>query len=304
MLFHSLKIYCFTIFIRGFTISKSTLAMAAKIKPSMRKNEEDNSDSAQRQKAEAIEGIIKAMDDAGVTLDDLLDHCERQGKIVRRMKTTFRERRLSSGLAIMVREKDDGESGAFSERMKNLWGDAGAFRQTLNGEPDIRYKPIDGMYMVVKPVVEEVKIHDGPVLIDALFKYGTYRKFHVTCLFTGILFGWSFMFSPIVWMDITATDKIFFNSTNSTEAGLPPGLKSFSQVVFTVFLVAASIVFTNDLLMLNRSMRQFQQHEVDDHGDVRHQWRVHNRGGDDAAARDASALPLFSTGWISSHRVL
>ena len=80
--------------------------MAAKIKPSI-----INSDSAQRQKAEAIEGIIKAMDDAGVTLDDLLDHCERQGKIVRRMKTIFRERRLSSGL-IMVREKFD-KGGVF-----------------------------------------------------------------------------------------------------------------------------------------------------------------------------------------------
>ena len=210
-----------------------------------------------RQKAEAIEGIIKAMDDAGVTLDDLLDHCERQGKIVRRMKTTFRERRLSSGLEMMVREKDDGASGAFSERMKKLWGDAGAFRHIVNGEPDVRYKPIDGMYMVVKPVVEEVKIHDGPVLSDALFKYGAYFKFHITCFLTCILFGWSLIVSPIVWMDITATDKIFFNSTNSTEAGTP-GLKTFSQVVFTIYLVAFSVIFTNNLLMLNRSMRQFQ----------------------------------------------
>ena len=64
------------------------------------------------------------------------------------------------------------------------------------GSPDVRYKPIDGMYMVVKPVVEEVKIHDGPVLIDALFKYGTYHKFHDTCFFTFILFGWSFFLFP------------------------------------------------------------------------------------------------------------
>ena len=98
--------------------------MAAKIKPSMGKNQEDNSDSAQRQKDEAIEGILRAMDDAGVTIDDVLEY-----RKVRRMKTRFREKRLSSGLAIMVREKDDGASGAFSERMKKLWGDVGAFRQ-------------------------------------------------------------------------------------------------------------------------------------------------------------------------------
>ena len=152
-----------------------------------------------------------------------------------------------------------GKQGRLSLCPQNAFERAGDWAKTK--EVDLRYKPIDGMYMVVKPVVEEVKdtIHDGQmaVLSDALFKYGAYNKFFITCLLISILFGWSFMFSPIVWMDITATDKIFFNSTNSTEAGLPPGLKSFSQVVFTI-LVALSIVFTNTLLMLNRSMRQFQ----------------------------------------------
>ena len=169
----------------------------------------------------------------------------------------------------------------------------GAFRQTLNGEPDARYKPIDGMYMVVKPVVEEVEFTTAQCLTMRYSSMVLITSFF-TCLLTCILFGWSFIFSPIVWMDITATDKIFFNSTNSTDAGLPPGLKTFSQVVFTIYLVAASIAFTICLLMLNRSMRQFQWNNMKwTIMATLGKWRVHNRGGDDAAARATHLLYLY-----------
>ena len=96
--------------------------MAATVKPSMRKNEqdEDKSDSARTRKDEAIEEILKAMDDLGLTFDDILNYCERKCEKVRRVKTKFRERRLSSGLEMMVREKDDGVNGVFSEWMEKL----------------------------------------------------------------------------------------------------------------------------------------------------------------------------------------
>ena len=77
-----------------------------------------------------------------MTLDDLLDHCERQGTIVSRVKT------INKAL----------------ERIRLLM-----VFTTFRHIDRVEYKPIDGMYMVVKPVVEEVKIHDGPVLNDALF---------------------------------------------------------------------------------------------------------------------------------------
>ena len=172
---------------------------------------------------------------------------------IRRTKTQFRERRLSNGLDMKVREKGDGDNGAFSERMKKLWGDVGAFR---NGTGTSRYKPIDGMYMIIKPVVEEVKICDGPAPIDVFFKYSAYYKVHRICFSLVLLLGWSPLISPIVWMDITATDKIFFNSTN--KSGLSPALKMFSRIVFTIFLAAWSFFLTNSTLQINPSMRRFQ----------------------------------------------
>ena len=238
--------------------------MAAKIKPSKCKNEreEDNtqSDSGQTQKDKAIEGIMQAIRNAGLTFDDVLEyhkrHNSKQGS--HHMQKSFRKKTLSSGLEMMVRQLNENE-GAFSERYSEHTRDLGAYVHTSmrDGKPVLRYRPAEGLYMVVKPVVDEVKIHDGPVPIDMLFKYALYFKFYLFSFGMVIFSFFSLLLSPVVWMDVTGTDANFFNQTNGT-SGPSSGLKSFSWASFMIFLVCAGILFTNWLLMLNPSMRRLQ----------------------------------------------
>ena len=190
----------------------------------------------------------------GVTLADVNAYVD--GRMA---STSLRKRRISSGLEITVRERSDDGEGAFFDRYEQHTRDMGAYfhRSIKDGKPVFRYKPAENLYMIIKPVVEEVKIHDGPTLSDALLKYDTYFKFYSLCLGVAILFVFSYLFSPIVWMDITGTDVNFFNQPNAT-SGLSSRLKSFSSASFMILLVPTSVNFTNGLLMINPSMRRLQ----------------------------------------------
>ena len=126
-----------------------------------------------------------------------------------------------------------------------------------DGKPAFRFKPLEDLYILIKPEVDEAKIRDGPHASDMLFKYCAYNYFHMMCLLLSALLAFTLLLSPIVWMDITDTDANFFNQTNAT-SGIPSSLKSFSSVSFLTFLIPASIAWTNTITMINPSMRRLQ----------------------------------------------
>ena len=248
-------------------------------------------------KMRIIDERMKELKASGVTLADVKAYVDE-----RMAATTFRKRRISSGLEITVRERSDDGEGAFFDRYEQHTRDMGAYfhRSIKDGKPVFRYKPAENLYMIIKPVVEEVKIHDGPTLSDALLKYDTYFKFYSLCLGVAILFVFSYLFSPIVWMDITGTDVNFFNQTNAT-SGLSSRLKSFSSASFMIFVVSGSVNLTNYLLMINPSMRRLQWDTM--------KWRIMATLGLNVAYTIASGtmfpnvmhqtVPLFSNGCIS-----
>ena len=158
-----------------------------------------------------------------------------------------------------MRENGNDATGAFSQRYDDCTRNMPPCWHTSirDGTPIFRYKPADNLFIVIKPEVEEVKIHDGPALIDWLFTSGAYFKFYSFCLGLHFSLTFTLLLSPVVWIDVTDTEEILFNKTNVT-SGISKGLKSFSSVTFNIYMVTTSIVFTNWLFMSNSSMRRLQ----------------------------------------------
>ena len=82
---------------------------------------------------------------------------------------------------------------------------------SVKGE-GIRYVHTPGLYFSLKPEIEDVTIYDSVCLIDYLFKFKVYFNLHFISLVISVLLGFSIFFSPIVWMDVTGTDIIFFGN--------------------------------------------------------------------------------------------
>ncbi len=125
-----------------------------------------------------------------------------------------------------------------------------------------RYRHTPDLFFNIKPEIEAVTISDAVSPNDYLFQYKLYYGVHVLCLLTGILIGLFVLpLSPIVWMDITGTDNIFFGNTtaeSAKESPLPNGLVNFSTTAFKIWCSAFSFVFTNLLLVMNPSMLRLQ----------------------------------------------
>ena len=134
---------------------------------------------------------------------------------VKRVKTKFRERRVSSRFILKERQRDE-KNTEYKDLWTSLTDDETKYRHEMVTGLSERYKPTPGLFFVLKPEVEEVKIFDSKSPIDYLFQYKAYFVLHIivsiTCAFTG--FFAAIPFSPLIWMDVTDTVDIFFNETS------------------------------------------------------------------------------------------
>ena len=186
------------------------------------------SSTADEDKSRAIDEKMKQLKAVGVTLADVKAYIDKRIKeeveSEIRSAETFISRRLSKGLELTVRENGNDATGAFSQRYDDCTRNMPPCWHTSirDGTPIFRYKPADNLFIVIKPEVEEVKIHDGPALIDWLFTSGAYFKFYSFCLGLHFSLTFTLLLSPVVWIDVTDTEEILFNKTNVT-SGIPEG---------------------------------------------------------------------------------
>ena len=190
---------------------------------------------------------------------------------VKRSKTKFRERRVSSGLILQERVKND-DNTAYEERYKRLTNNDTQYRYEIaKGQFSERYKPTPGLYFVIKPEIEEVKVYDSTAPIDYLFQFKPYFALHIL---VSIIFSLSGIFAalplfPLVWMEATGTTDMFLgdetaiNGTNQTNATLPSstlssGLVTYANVGFIVCCISACIVCLNSVLCINLSALRLQ----------------------------------------------
>ena len=176
----------------------------------------------------------------------------------KRIQTKFREKRLSNGLFLKMRERNR-EDVTFEERFNELVDIKDGnmhLAASVKGE-GIRYVHTPGLYFSLKPEIEDVTIYDSVCLIDYLLKFKVYYKMYQVSVGIWFLFGFSLFFSPIVWMDITGTDIIFFGNETSSPP-LSSGLVAFSTNTFLICCAAYAFFATNAVLHVNPSMLRLQ----------------------------------------------
>ena len=189
----------------------------------------------------------------GVQHEELkLDFVTRRVKKRRGIKCG--EKRLSNGLIVKKRERDR-ENETFKERFNELVdvqdGFTYAFHPTMNvNDPNMkeegwRVVHTNGFYFSMKPEFEDVNIYDSKCAIDYLFKFKLYYYIHMVAFLLGnIVLGFALLFSPIVWMDNTRTDIIFFGNETSSPP-LSSGLVAFSTITFLMWCAANAFGYTN-----------------------------------------------------------
>ena len=101
---------------------------------------------------------------------------------------------------------------------------------SVKGE-GVRYVHTPGLYFSMKPEIEDVTIYDTVCLFDYLSKFKVYYKLHQVALGIFVLLGFSIFFSPIVWMDVTGTDIIFFGNRNVVASSILWSRRVFNQHV-------------------------------------------------------------------------
>ena len=177
---------------------------------------------------------------------------------VKRSETKFRERRLSKGLFLKMRERNR-EDVTFEERFNELVDikDGNTHPLEIVKGEGVRYVHTPGLYFSLKPEIEDVTIYDSVCLSDYLFKFKVYFNLHFISLGISVLLGFSLFFSPIVWMDVTGTDIIFFGNETSSPP-LSSGLVAFSSTTFLILCAGTAVAYTNTVLMTNPSMLRLQ----------------------------------------------
>ncbi len=176
----------------------------------------------------------------------------------KRIQTKFKERRLSSGLILNMRERNR-EDVTFEERFNELVDIKDGnmnLAASVKGE-GVRYVHTPGLYFSMKPEIEDVTIYDSVCLSDYLFKFKVYFKLYQASAGIFFLLGFSIFFSPILWMDVTGTDIIFFGNETSSPP-LSSGLVAFSTNTFLILCAGTAVAFTNAVLMVNPSMLRLQ----------------------------------------------
>ena len=150
------------------------------------------------------------------------------------------------------RVKND-DNTAYEERYKRLTNNNTQYRyEVAKGQFSERYRPTPGLYFVIKPEIEEVKVYDSTAPIDYLFQFKPYFALHILA---SIIFSLSGIFAalplfPLVWMEATGTTDMFLgdetaiNGTNQTNATLPSStlssaLITYANVGFIVCCISA-----------------------------------------------------------------
>ena len=149
---------------------------------------------------------------------------------------SFRERRLSSHLVLRVRSAKS-KNGKFLERYNRLVPDE-------DKNQLFRTDHTDGLYFVLKPVVDEIRIYDGPTIGDYIDNniplLRMLHKFtiHILLLKLGLFF---LLLCPFAFMRMTDTTRILFGNytklrVNSSDID-PPWAPAFDT--FALYYVGA-----------------------------------------------------------------
>ena len=165
----------------------------------------------------------------------------------------------TTGLNIRSAVRDE-KNTDFEHRWERLVDDNDGMWK-IRKEEGQRYKHTEGLFFVISPEVEQVKIFDCVCAIDYLYRFKSYFRLVMLCATAGnVLTVVAVPLSPLVWLHVTDMDTMLFvgnetslgndtllngNGTTSPRSPLPSGLLSFSTIVLNMLCACASFVFAN-----------------------------------------------------------
>jgi len=226
-----------------------------------------------REEINAIRSALQQIALKANCMDDEVAACaavhDEVGSILKSRKVnnaTFKKRK--GRLIMTMREcRADIRSKKYEEKWVELYDKDSSSCHNIAGIGETsRYVPVQGLSFKLKPEIDEATIYDSAAPSDCFCRFSFVAALHTYAMFIGTpLSAIAVLLSPVVWMDATGADTIFWNTTafNTTtlldsKHTMSPGLVSFATLIFIIWNIMVSFAWTGACLMVNRSMLQLQ----------------------------------------------